>query len=86
MAAIVEPTVPLDTPSDSSDRKEPLAGRYERTEAWVNKMRSMLCPAEMVDAAGKFDQMYFKPRNAEHLVWGKSTKPLLPLSSLSMTN
>ena len=76
MAALVEPTVPSDTPSGSGDTREPLAGRYERTEAWVNKMRSVLCPAEMVDAAGKFDQIYFKPRNAEHLVWGKSAKLL----------
>jgi hypothetical protein len=49
----------------------------ERDEAWILKMRQHLCPAEMIDADGNFDSMYFKPRNAENLVWGNGEVSLL---------
>ena len=31
----------------------------------------------MIDADGNFDSMYFKPRNAENLVWGNGEDSLL---------
>ena len=49
----------------------------ERDEQWVLKMRRNLCPAEMIAADGNFDSMYFKPRNAENLVWGNGEDSLL---------
>ena len=49
----------------------------ERDEEWILKMRRHLCPAEMIDAEGRFDSMYFKPRNAENLVWGNGEDSLL---------
>ena len=49
----------------------------ERDEQWVLNMRRNLCPAEMIDADGNFDSMYFKPRNAENLVLGNGEDSLL---------
>ena len=73
MASITE-----DHPAVETDAQAPLPPpENERDEQWVLKMRRNLCPAEMIDADGNFDSMYFKPRNAENLVWGNGEDSLL---------
>ena len=40
-----------------------------RDETWVKHMRKQLCPPEMVDQDGKFEEIYFKPRMRNNMEW-----------------
>ena len=40
-------------------------------------MRTQLCPPEMVDQEGNFEEVYFKPRMRNNMVWTEKEEALL---------
>jgi hypothetical protein len=42
---------------------------FPRDETWVKHMRTQLCPPEMVDQDGNFEEIYFKPRLRNNMLW-----------------
>ena len=48
-----------------------------RDEVWIKHMRTQLCPPEMVDQEGNFEEVYFKPRMRNNMVWTEKEEALL---------
>ena len=48
-----------------------------RDEKWVKHMRTKLCPPEMVDQDGNFEEVYFKPRMRNNMEWTEKEEKLL---------
>ena len=51
-----------------------MAATMPRDEKWVMHMRTQLCPPEMVDQDGNFEEVYFKPRMRNNMEWTEKEK------------